>query len=144
MWKLSCATLCLMLCTITPTVTAADSILEDTQFSYSNAVKAHVEQNVSMIVVLSSKQCVPCKVYKSEVVARLAERIKHGRQNYVLAVVDVDEQPELAKQLLGTEQISLPYTAIYVHKNNRVFKRSFAGRATLAFVLQRIVNTVKF
>ena len=139
MQKLMCVFLTLFSCVLV----VADEPLDDPRFIYTNALKEHAKTKAPLVVILGAQWCGPCHEYKSETVKKIAKNIIAGEDDYILAVVDTDKQPDLSKQILGGDHMSLPYTAIYIHGPDGTIKRHFDGKATYDFLMRNIHIAIK-
>lgn len=114
------------------TIQAQD--LKDPRFKYENALKQHQTTGKPLVVVLGATWCGPCQLYKAEAVREMASEVMQGKAKYVLAVVDYDEQRELAEKVLGGDKFMLPYTAIYYSARTKLRKKHFYEKHSLEFI----------
>lgn len=121
-----------------------NDILKDERFKYSNVLKVHHETKRPMVVVIGAKWCGPCVGYKDGTVRQFAKDIIDGKSDYLLAIIDVDDEPCLAQQHFGInsgdsssvqkEKSMIPFTAIYSFEGGRCAKRSFRGNENRDFL----------
>jgi len=135
--------MCVIMVLFSCVLAVADEPLDDPRFIYANAAEKYVKTKAPLVVILGAQWCGPCHEYKSEVVKKIAKNIIAGEDDYILAIIDVDKQPDLARQILGGDPMSLPYTAIYFHGPDGVVKRHFDGKATYDFLMRNIQITIK-
>ena len=86
------------------------------------------------MVVLGATWCGPCQLYKAEAVKEMANEVVQGKADYVLAIIDVDEQRALAENILGGDKFMLPYTAIYYSTRSNLKKKHFYEKHSLEFI----------
>lgn len=105
--------------------------------TYEEALSKSTKLNQPLIVIVGANWCVPCQALKEDLP-------KMGLKNCVITYVDIDERPDIAKQLMA-EGESIPQIVIFGRADSRApWKRVRAiGRQTkdrLLDMLQRAVR----
>ena len=124
--------ICLLLLTFAATVQAQD--LKDPRFKYANAMKQHQTTGKPLVVVLGADWCGPCQAYKATTISKMADEIVNGKADYVLAVVNIDDDRNFADKIFGGDKFALPYTAIYYSARTKLRKKHFYEYHSLEFV----------
>jgi thioredoxin-like negative regulator of GroEL len=92
--------------------------------NYADAYAQSVEQQKPLMVVVGAPWCPACNVLKETTIRSMA---KTGELDDVsLAVINRDDDPELAKQLTEGEQM-LPQIILYSNDNGRWHRRKLLG-----------------
>ncbi len=88
--------------------------------SYGQAFAIAEAEHRPLLVIVSAKWCGPCQVLKRETI--LPMRQARALENAVVAIVDIDEQPELAEQLMRGE--NLPQIILFDKgRERKIWKR---------------------
>jgi thiol:disulfide interchange protein len=98
--------------------------------SYATAFAEAQQAKRPLVVIVTATWCPPCQVLKNKVLKPL--EAKHGFDNVVLAYVDMDKEPALAKQLVGSQGI--PQLIVYEKDADKWVKRNLTGFQELATV----------
>lgn len=109
---------------------SAKPVVKAEDRSYVAAFAEAQEAKRPLVVIVTATWCPPCQVLKNKVLKPL--EAKHGFDNVVLAYVDMDKEPALAKQLVGTQGI--PQVIVYEKDADKWVKRNLAGFQELATV----------
>ncbi|MBL8856320.1 MAG: thioredoxin family protein [Planctomycetaceae bacterium] len=106
------------------TVTKAEDRTYATAFAEAQAAQR------PLVVVVTATWCPPCQVLKNKVINPL--EAKKGFDNVILAYVDMDKEPALAKQLIGGQGI--PQLIVFEKNQDKWVKRNLSGFQELATV----------
>lgn len=98
--------------------------------TYASAFAEAQEAQRPLVVVVTATWCPPCQVLKSKVIAPM--EAKKGFDGVILAYVDMDKEPALAKQLIGTQGI--PQMIVFEKNQDKWVKRNLSGYQELATV----------
>lgn len=98
--------------------------------TYASAFAEAQAAERPLVVVVTATWCPPCQVLKSKVIAPM--EAKKGFAGVILAYVDMDKEPALAKQLIGTQGI--PQMIVFEKHEDKWVKRNLSGFQELATV----------
>ena len=94
------------------------------QQNYADAYKQSVSQHKPLMVVVGAPWCPACNVLKETTIRSMAQT---GELDAVsLAVINRDDDPELARQLTEGEQM-LPQIIVYTQDKGRWKRRKLLG-----------------
>ena len=97
---------------------------EQLEQDYAEAYKQSVDKKKPLMVVVGAPWCPACNVLKETTIKSMAET---GELDAVsLAVINRDEDPELAKQLTEGEKM-LPQIIVFSHDQGRWKRRRLLG-----------------
>jgi thiol-disulfide isomerase/thioredoxin len=135
--------ICLILVMVATTAQAQSptDVLKDARFEYQNAVEEHNRTGKPLVVVLGASWCAPCLQYKADAIVSAANEIIRDKANYHLAILDYDNDREIAVKVLGDNKMSLPFTAIYYRNGPNLRKTHFYERHNLGFV-KRVLQSI--
>ena len=99
--------------------------------TYASAFGEAQATNRPMVVIVTATWCAPCQVLKKQVLTPL--EAEKGFQNVVLAYVNMDKEPALAKQLVGNQGI--PQVIVFEKNSQKKWvRRNLTGYQELATV----------
>jgi len=102
--------------------------------SYAEAFAQAQSQKRPLVVVVTATWCPPCQVLKNKVLLPLTA--KRAFDDVILAYVDMDQEPALAKQLVGNQGI--PQVIVFEKNADKWAKRNLTGFQELATVQEFI------
>jgi thioredoxin-like negative regulator of GroEL len=102
--------------------------------SYAEAFAEAQLQQRPLVVVVTATWCPPCQVLKTKVLRPL--EAKRGFEDVILAYVDMDQEPALAKQLVG--QQGIPQVIVFEKNADKWAKRNLSGFQELTTVQEFI------
>lgn len=98
--------------------------------TYASAFAEAQAAQRPLVIFVTATWCPPCQVLKNKVIQPL--EAKQGFDDVILAYVDMDKEPTLAKQLIGTQGI--PQVIVFEKNNDKWVKRNLNGFQELATV----------
>lgn len=102
---------------VSPAATAQEPE-QQTDFGYAAAFEKAQASDRPLVVIVTATWCAPCQVMKDQTIKQVMA--KDGFHDVILALVDVDEEPELAKNL--TKGKGIPHVVVF-EKNEEKWKR---------------------
>jgi len=102
--------------------------------SYAVAFEEAKQSRRPLVVVVTATWCPPCQVLKEKTLEPLEN--SRGFDEVVLAYVDMDKEPALAKKLVGGQGI--PQLIVFEKDEEKWAKRNLTGFQTLATVREFI------
>ena len=110
------------------------------QQNYAEAYEQSVSQQKPLMVVVGAPWCPACKVLKDTTIRSMAQT---GELDAVsLAVINKDENPELASQLTSGEQM-IPQIIVYTQDKGRWKRRKLTGfqaKQPIRSLIRRALN----
>jgi thioredoxin-like negative regulator of GroEL len=106
--------------------------------TYEQGLAKASSAHTPLVVVVTASWCEPCKLLKDDI-----ESMRKGElRDAVIVFVDVDERPDLAKQLMdGT---TVPQVVMFHQSRTGIWKRVRAvGRQTKDRVLEMLRKVVR-
>jgi thioredoxin-like negative regulator of GroEL len=110
--------------------TVEKSVTKAEDRTYASAFAEAQAAQRPLVVVVTATWCPPCQVLKKKVINPMEAR--RGFDGVILAYVDMDKEPALAKQLVGTQGI--PQMIVFEKNEEKWVKRNLAGFQELATV----------
>lgn len=131
MWFIAGALMALPIQETKPVQDAPEkSVTKAEDRTYASAFAEAQAAQRPLVVVVTATWCPPCQVLKNKVINPL--EAKKGFDNVILAYVDMDKEPTLAKQLIGTQGI--PQMIVFEKSHDKWVKRNLSGFQELATV----------
>jgi thioredoxin-like negative regulator of GroEL len=134
MWLIASLFLALPMQDTKPTPEPEKSANKAEDRSYASAFAEAQAAQRPLVVVVTATWCPPCQVLKNKVIQPM--EAKHGFDNVILAYVDMDKEPALAKQLIGTQGI--PQMIVFEKNQEKWVKRHLNGFQELETVKEFI------
>lgn len=95
-------------------------------YSYTSAFSRAQKSNRPLVVIVTATWCAPCQVMKNHTIKKVME--KKGFEDVILSFVDVDQEPELAKNL--TKGKGIPHVVVFEKKQQKWKRRTLFGVQT--------------
>lgn len=111
-------------------------------YSYKAAFQRAQKANQPLVVIVTATWCAPCQVMKNQTIKQVMA--KDGFEDVILAFVDVDQEPALAKNL--TKGQGIPHVVVFEKKQTKWKRRTLFGVQTAetlqAFIKPRFQKSV--
>lgn len=98
-----------------------------TNYSYKAAFARAQKSNRPLVVIVTATWCAPCQVMKNHTIKKVMA--KDGFEDVILAFVDVDQEPALAKNL--TKGKGIPHVVVFEKEERKWKRRTLFGVQTV-------------
>ena len=112
---------------------------KDSSLNYEDAFAKAEKENKPLLILVGARWCASCQVMKRDTIEPMKEA--GDLKDVVITVIDKDERPELAEQLMRGE--TLPQVVLYSKNSGNWKKLSLTGmqtRSRIHELLQRAAN----